>query len=293
MINSLTIDLEPWWVNQFLAEYLPKDKEDQIEQAVRPILDLLNTHETKVTFFVLGIVAEKYPEIVQEISRRGHEIASHGYSHQALSQLGKSRFEAEIQQSVQLLESITGRRPLGFRAPYFSVDNSTKWAFDVLCDYGFKYDSSIFPIKNRYYGVPEAPIYPYRPSRADVAKTDPYGEIVEFPLAVVKMGKNIPVAGGFYLRVLPLWFLRFAVRRINRKRVAVIYAHPWETYLKTPRLNGVPLLSRFISHFGTNSALGKLKGLLESFEFKPLCDLLEDFELYGRDGENDMDNFES
>ena len=99
MINSLTIDLEPWWVNQFLAKYLPKDKEDQIEQAVRPILDLLNTHETKATFFVLGIVAEKYPEIVQEISRRGHEIASHGYSHQALSQLGKSRFETEIQQS--------------------------------------------------------------------------------------------------------------------------------------------------------------------------------------------------
>jgi polysaccharide deacetylase family protein (PEP-CTERM system associated) len=242
---------------------------------VRPVLELLDKYETRATFFVLGIVAEKHPGIVAEIHSRGHEIASHAYSHKTLYELGEVGFEEEIGKSSRLLESITGERPIGFRAPSFSIDNSTKWAFKVLTKYGFKYDSSIFPVKTMLYGIPNAPSEPYKPSMDDVARHDPEGDIIEFPLAVLKLGRNIPVAGGFYMRVLPLWFVKFAIRRVNRARPAVIYLHPWELYPLTPRLKGVPLFPRFVTYHGINSGLKKTEGLLDNFEFKPLRDFLE------------------
>ena len=278
MINALTIDLEPWYAAEFLVKHLPEEeeKDDQIEEAVTPVLHLLDRYETKATFFVLGIVAEKHPEVVREIYDNGHEVASHAYSHKTLYELGETRFEEEIEKSITLLESITGERPLGFRAPSFSINNSTRWAFRILEQHGFKYDSSIFPIKTALYGVPNAPLHPYRPSMNDVAKHDSNGDIIEFPMTVLKLGKNIPVAGGFYLRVLPLWFLRFALRRVTKTRPAVIYAHPWETYPMTPRVNNVPLFHRLVTYYGINSALNKIEGLLNEFEFKPLCEFLEE-----------------
>ena len=279
MINALSIDLEPWHVGELLDRHLSVERDDQIEESVRPILNLLDKYKTRATFFVLGIVAERYPAIIGEIHEKGHEIASHAYSHKTLYELGEREFEVEIKRSVKLLESITGEKPIGFRAPSFSIDNSTGWAFKVLKDNGFKYDSSIFPvklpIKAMRYGMPEAPLYPYRPSEADVALDDPDGEIVEFPLTVLKIVKNLPVAGGFYLRVLPLWFLKFAIRRVNRARAAVVYIHPWETCPGTPRPGGVPAFSRFVTRYGINSALAKFEDLLEEFEFKPLCSFLD------------------
>ncbi len=275
MINAMTIDLEPWHIVELLRKYPPEEKEEQIEEAVKPILDLLSKYKTRATFFVLGIVAEKYPQIVREIYDKGHEVASHAYSHKTLHELGEGNFEAEIQKSVRLLKSITGEAPIGFRAPTFSMDNSTSWVLRVLKQHGFKYDSSIFPTKTMLYGVPNAPLHPYRPSTDDVAKHDPEGDIIEFPLSVVKLGRNIPISGGFYFRALPLWFLRFAIRRVNMVRPAIIYIHPWETYPETPRLNSMPLFSRFITYHGINSALKKVEGLLETFEFKPLREFLE------------------
>lgn len=276
MINALTIDLEPWYVGEFLTKYLPEKRDDQVEEAVRPLLSLLDNHEAKATFFVLGLVAEKHPVLVREIYDKGHEIASHGYSHKTLYVLGKRNFEEEIKKSVGLLESITGEKPIGFRAPSFSIDHSTGWAFDILSKYGFKYDSSIFPIKTMLYGVPDAPIYPYRPSRDGIASHNGDGDIIEFPMTVLKIGKNIPIAGGFYLRVLPLWFLRFAIGKVNKTRAAIIYIHPWETYHNTPRLDSVPLFSRFVTYHGIDSALNKIEALLERFRFKPLREFLEE-----------------
>ena len=275
MINALTIDLEPWYANEFLIKHLPEQKQDQIEESLEPILDLLDEFQTKATFFVLGIVAKKYPRLVREIHNKGHEIASHAYSHQTLSNLGQTRFEKEIRESVELLTSITGEKPIGFRAPSFSISNSTKWAFEVLKKYGFKYDSSVFPIKTMLYGVPNAPLSMYRPSINDIAKHDPRGDIVEFPMTVLKFGKNIPISGGFYLRVLPSMFLHFAIRQVNKSRSAIIYIHPWETYPMTPRIAQAPAFSRFVSYYGINSALEKLRCLLESFEFQPLREFLE------------------
>jgi peptidoglycan-N-acetylglucosamine deacetylase len=275
MKNALVIDLEHWYSNEFLTEYLPAEKVDQDIEAVMPILDLLDKYNVRATFAVLGTFAERHPELIKLIHDNGHEIQSHAYSHKTLHELGKDAFEDEIKRSIYLLESITGEGPIGFRAPSFSIDNSTKWAFEILEKYGFKYDSSIFPIKTMLYGEPKAPISIYRPSREDITEHDSKGEIIEFPMTVIKFGTNIPLAGGFYLRVLPLWFLIFGIRHINKKRPAIVYIHPWETYPKTPRLK-LPLFSRFIAYYGINSSLSKVEGLLKEFRFTNIKEVLGD-----------------
>ncbi|AKB45786.1 polysaccharide deacetylase family protein, PEP-CTERM locus subfamily (plasmid) [Methanosarcina sp. Kolksee] len=274
MKNALVIDLEHWYSNEFLIDYLPSEKVDQDLEAVKPILDLLDKYNLRVTFCVLGTFAERHPELVKYIHEKGHEIQSHAYSHKTLHELGKDAFEDEIIKSVNLLESITGEKPIGFRAPSFSIDNSTKWAFEVLGKYGFKYDSSIFPIKTMLYGEPKAPVNIYRPSKDNVTKNDPNGNIIEFPMTVLNFGINFPLAGGFYLRVLPLWFLIFGIKYINKKRPAIVYIHPWETYPKTPRLK-LPLFSRFVAYYGINSSLLKLEGLLKEFHFTNIKEILD------------------
>lgn len=274
--NALRIDLEYWYSDTFVQSYPADHADEQIPESVIPILELLDRYNTKATFAVLGVVAERYPELVKEIFDNGHEIASHCYSHKLLHQLGKEEFEQEIIRSVHLLLSITGERPIGFTAPSYSLSNATRWALEILHKHGFKYDASIFPIKTFLYGEPKAPLYPYRISRDDVTKEDANGDIIEFPLTVLKLGINIPVAGGFYLRVLPSWFLEFALKKVNQTRPGIVYIHPWETYLKTPRVNRMPYLYRFINYYGIGKALEKLERLLTRFKFKPIREVLSD-----------------
>jgi polysaccharide deacetylase family protein (PEP-CTERM system associated) len=273
MINALSIDLEFWYSGVPYSDYLSDEAEEQIEEAVIPLLNLLNKYNTYATFFVLGIVAEKFPSLIKMIYEYGHEISSHSYSHKRLCLSNERLFENEIKKSIELLKSITGKKPIGFRAPSFSIDNSTRWAFEILKKYGFKYDSSIFPIKTRLYGVPDAPLEPYAPSMEDITKIDKSGEIVEFPLSVIKVIKNIPISGGYYFRILPFWFLKTAITKINRERPVVIYIHPWETYPETPRLN-LPFPQNFIAYYGIRSSLKKFEKLLQTFYFSPIRQVL-------------------
>jgi polysaccharide deacetylase family protein (PEP-CTERM system associated) len=210
---------------------------------------------------------------VSEIYEKGHEIASHGYSHKLLYDLGREKFEDDVKRSVDLLESITGERTVRFRAPRFSINNSTKWAFEILKKYGFKYDSSIYPIRTKFYGVPNAPLQPYRPSVEDITKHDPNGDVIEFPLTVLKFVKIIPISGGFYLRILPFSALRFAIESVNKIRPAIVYIHPWETYNGNPRLT-MPPFPRFVNRYGVRSALKKFEGLVAFFKFKPVREVL-------------------
>lgn len=274
MINALCIDLEHWYSSEFLAKYLPRERIDQVTEAAILIIKLLNKYGVRSTFFVLGTVAEQHPELVKSIFEQGHEIASHSYSHRTLHDLGQKGFEKELTKSIDLLVSITGERPIGFRAPSFSLDNSTKWALSILKEHGFKYDASIFPIKTMLYGVPKAPLHPYKPSMDDITKEDPNGAIIEFPMTVLRLGVNIPVAGGFYLRALPFWFLRFAIKKVGEVRPAIIYIHPWETYSQTPRLKNIPLFSKFVTYYGSGSALKKFDRLLGEFSFRPVKEVL-------------------
>jgi len=271
--NALVIDVEYWHSPELLRGHAILKKPDQIRQSLDPILELLERYKLRATFAVLGIVAEDHPELVREIYDMGHEIASHSWSHRSLYDLGKDNFEFEIKKSIGLISSITGERPIGFRAPSFSINESTKWAFEVLAEYGFEYDASIFPMETMLYGVPEAPFQIYRPSKEDITKNDPNGKIIEFPMTVMKIIKKIPIAGGFYLRALPFWFLRYGIKKVNDERPAIIYVHPWETYTKTPRLN-IPFKHKLITYHGINSALPKLNGLLRDFKFSTIQDVL-------------------
>jgi polysaccharide deacetylase family protein (PEP-CTERM system associated) len=238
---------------------------------LQPLLDLLDKYDTKATFFVLGSLAEKYPELVAQIHEKGHEIGSHGYCHTNLHELGRAKFEEEIRKS---LASIGKYKPKGYRAPTFSLDNRTRWALPLLEKYGFIYDSSIFPIRTHLCGLPEAPLGIYRPANDDITKNDPEGKILEMPMTVVKeMGKNIPISGGFYFRALPLWYLKRGIRKVNKERPAIIYLHPWETYSKTPRI-GMSASSKFITYYGIGNALKKLEILLRENKFGPMKDLL-------------------
>ncbi len=274
MINALSFDLEYWYAAELVRKFVPEEKEDQVVEEIMALLDLLNKYNTKATFFILGCLGEKYSELIKHIHENGHEIGSHAYSHKTLHVLGVSGFEAEIVKTNQILKSITKKTPIGFRAPTFSIDNSTKWAFDILEKHGFMYDSSIFPIKTKLYGLPEAPIIPYKPSKADVTIHDPNGKIVEFPLSVIKIGKNIPIAGGFYFRFIPGYLLRNAIKIVNRKRPVVIYMHPWEMNSNTPRVC-LSLSSQFITYYGINSAKNKLEDLLRTFRFAPIKEVLD------------------
>jgi polysaccharide deacetylase family protein (PEP-CTERM system associated) len=269
--NALTIDLEYWWCNEFLKPYLPDKRADLIIESVTPVLALLKQYNIKATFFVLGSVAEKYPDILNQIADDGHEIGSHAYSHERLHQLGKKQFEEEIRKSKDILGSYDC---CGFRAPSFSVDNSVLWYLDILEKYDFQYDSSVFPVKTMLYGVPDAPLSIYKPSKKDLATHDPNGSLFEFPLSVLSFGKNIPVAGGFYFRVIPGPLFRFCIRQIVKSRPAIFYLHPWELYPSLPRFN-LPFHYRFQAYYGTgSSSFAKFERLLKEFSFQPLREFL-------------------
>lgn len=273
IINALSFDLEYWYTAELVRKFAPEEKEDQVVEAVHPLFDLLDKYDTKATFFVLGKLAEKYSDLIKEISKISHEIGSYSYSHKTLHELGMRNFEYEIERTNKILESITGKSPLGFRAPTFSINNTNRWALEILARHGYKYDSSIFPMKTNLYGVPNAPVFSYSSSKNDITVHDPNGPIIEYPLSVIKIGKNIPIAGGFYLRLLPAFILKNAIKRVNLRRSAVIYLHPWETYSYTQQVS-LSLIFHFITNYGVDSTLSKLEDLLKSFEFSPIQEVL-------------------
>jgi polysaccharide deacetylase family protein (PEP-CTERM system associated) len=275
MINALSIDLE-YWYSAELVRKKTSEKDiylNDLECSVLPLLELLDMYHTKATFFILGAVAEEQPDIIRKIHNRGHEIASHGYSHIPLYELGKKGFEDELKKSLQVINSIIDEEVIGFRAPSFSIDPSTKWAFQVLEEYGFRYDSSIFPMKTKLYGVKHAPISIYKPSKEDITRHDESSMLIEFPLTVYKSVLTLPISGGFYFRLFPYFLLKYWYHQINKKRPFVLYFHPWELSIDTPRIE-LPIVDKFITYHGIKSALSKFEILLQDFKFKPIKDIL-------------------
>ena len=266
-INALSIDLEEWYHSELVEGR--RSSVSQVEEATGPILDLLDRYQTKASFFVVGEVAEQNPGLIQSIFQRGHEIGCHTFSHKLVWNLDESLFRDELGRFHSVMEKILGKVKMkGFRAPCFSIDNRNKWALKVLLDFGYRYDASIFPLKiNPLYGIRGAPTRPYRISLEDVRKEDPQSPLLEFPLCPLKIGRlKIPISGGFYLRVLPLPFLYWGLRRINRSQPFLVYFHPWEGYEKTPRFK-LPLYNRVISYYGISSALKKFEFILKHFRF--------------------------
>jgi polysaccharide deacetylase family protein (PEP-CTERM system associated) len=233
------------------------------------ILDLLDEFSVKATFFVLGWVAFRYPRIVGEIDRRGHEVACHGFGHQRLSTLAPSQFRSDIRRSKKLLENICGRAVFGYRAPSYSIVKETLWALDILIEEGFAYDSSIFPVIHDSYGIPGARRFPHVIERQA-------GAIREFPLSTLRVGMgnktvNLPVAGGGYLRLFPVPLIERAFSHINHRehQPAVLYVHPWEIDPDQPRIKA-GIKSRFRHYLNLSRTEHKLRYLLSRMQFAPL-----------------------
>jgi polysaccharide deacetylase family protein (PEP-CTERM system associated) len=270
-MNAFTVDLEDWF--QGLTSTNPQiDKwgsfESRVVPATQSLLKMLRSHQVQATFFVLGYVADQYPALIEHIRADGHEIAVHGYYHCFVSQSTPDEFARDLERSIQAVECITGETPLGYRAPYFSINGGTPWVFDILKAQGLRYDSSLFPTRNMLYGFPEAPRFPHRLPVDDHS-------LVEFPLSTVRLGGiNWPIAGGFYLRTLPYGFVRWGISRLNRQgQPAIMYMHPWELDLGQ-HYNQVTPRERITHYHGRRRLEGKLRRLFTDFRFGPLSSLL-------------------
>ncbi len=274
MLNALTIDVEDYYMVSAFADRICFDDwsiyKSRVERNTHRILDLLNEHDTKGTFFVLGWIAERFPALIREIHSHGHEIASHGYNHRLVYGLSIKEFREDLRLSRNILEDVTGVAVLGYRAASYSIVQRSIWALDVLIEEGFVYDSSIFPVYHDRYGMPGAKRHPH-------VVTRPGGSIIEFPPATLKLGKSVfPVAGGGYLRLFPISVTRHAIRRLNTRenQIAVIYLHPWEIDPDQPRVK-CKLLSRLRHYVNLDSTLPKLDTLLTDFRFDSLRTLMK------------------
>ena len=277
--HALTIDLEDWYHPELVREHLgSKLPEGRLPEDVPVILNLLKRYDVKATFFVLGECAAHFPGLVQRIYEEGHEIGCHGMSHRMLGDLGQEGLKRELQDFQSLMKQVLGdARIKGFRAPTFSLNQRTKWALPILKEFGYCYDSSIFPARlfwNPLYGVVGAPRFPYRISFENICHEDPKGLLWEFPAAITRVaGIDLPVGGGFYLRTIPAFIYRWGLQKLNRQGSFFIYLHPWEWSRDTPRLP-LPFLSAQATYFGTGKVLSKSEALLRIFSFSRMDEVL-------------------
>ena len=264
-MNALTIDVEDW-PQSSLDFSLPVT--GRAVRNTRLLLDVLRQHGVRGTFFVLGLLAERFPEIVAEIAAQGHEIGSHGYSHRPVSGIGPAAFADELACSVSLLEAISGQRVLGYRAPDFTITINSTWVFDIIAEQGLRYDSSIFPVRTARYGMPDAPRRAHRLGNG----------LLELPLSTVRWaGRRWPVAGGGYLRLCPYAVTRWAIRRIQAEgSPAVVYLHPYE--LDPAELKEiewpVPVRLRLTQGLNRRYTRAKVERLLRDFRFGTAAEVL-------------------
>ena len=268
MKNILTIDLEDWYQGIELKPCEWHKYENRLENSVQSLLEILDDEKTKATFFVLGYVAEKFPQLVKEIGERGHEIGTHGYGHEFVYTLTPAEFASDLARSIDCLERTIGKPIKTYRAPYFSITKESLWAMEILAENGIECDSSIFPIRNYRYGIPEAPRYLHR------VKTRS-GTLLEIPISTTKaFNGSLSFTGGFYLRFFPYCLIKRAIQGINGEgEPAVVYLHPWELDPDHPRLN-LPLRVKLTHYHNLTSTEKKLRALLQDFEFAPAMDVM-------------------
>ncbi|MGM0444190.1 MAG: XrtA system polysaccharide deacetylase [Fibrobacterota bacterium] len=273
VVNALSVDLEDWFmVYNFSRLYTRTDWERcelRVVESTGRLLDLFDEYNVKATFFTLGWIADRVPELLQEIVHRGHEMASHGYGHELVKEIGPGPFKADLEKSLHAIDRACGVRPEGFRAPSFSVDPAMDWIFDTLTRAGIRYDSSLFPVPfHPDYAAKGIPLAPHeiRPG------------LLEFPMTCIPVGGvNIPCSGGGYFRLLPYAWFRYGFRYCNQhNRPAVFYLHPWELDPGQPRVGtGVSAFKRFRHYFNQKKTYSRLTHLLREFPFTTLKTVLE------------------
>lgn len=273
-VNAFTIDVEDYFHVSALSSAISRDtwaqQELRVEANVERLLAIVGEQNVRGTFFVLGWVADRLPEVVRRIADQGHEVACHGYSHQLIYRQSPEEFRQETIRAKSLLEDLIGKPVVGYRAASFSITPKSTWALDTLIELGFQYDSSIFPVRHDRYGMPGASRVPgpiASPTR---------GTIIEFPMSTAAFGNfRVPVSGGGYFRLLPYWFVRAGLKRINENEGLpfTFYLHPWEVDPEQPRFK-VGLLSRVRHYTNLEKCEGRLRRLLKEFKFAPMRDVL-------------------
>ncbi|NMG75987.1 XrtA system polysaccharide deacetylase [Aromatoleum diolicum] len=262
IVNALTIDVEDYFQVSALAPHFPRSDWEQVpcrvERNVDLILGLLDEHGATATFFTLGWIAERYPQLVRRIAESGHEIASHGYGHERASTQSRELFLADIVLAKAVLEDIAGQRIIGYRAPSFSIGKGNLWAHDCIAQAGYVYSSSVYPVRHDHYGMPDAPRFPYRLESG----------LLEVPVTTMRwLGRNWPAGGGGYFRLLPYAVSRWQIGRVNRAdgRAAIFYFHPWEVDPEQPRVRDATARTRFRHYVNLARTEGRLRCLLRDF----------------------------
>jgi polysaccharide deacetylase family protein (PEP-CTERM system associated) len=262
LTNALTIDVEDYFQVSAFAPHIARTEWDQrecrVERNMDRILSLLARHQTHATFFTLGWIAERYPQLVRRIVDEGHELASHGYGHQRASDLSRDEFREDVTRAKALLEDIGGQAVWGYRAPSFSIGDGNLWALDVLQEAGYRYSSSIYPVRHDHYGSPDAPRFAHqvRPGLMEVP-----------PTTLRLFSRNLPSSGGGYFRLFPYALSRWMLREVNRRdgESAIFYMHPWEIDPQQPRIPGVGLKTRFRHYVNIDRTEQRLDRLLSDF----------------------------
>ncbi len=262
--NALTIDVEDYFQVSAFAPHIARSewstRECRIERNVNLILEMLDTRNTKATFFTLGWIAERYPRLVRQIVNEGHELASHGYAHERASEQTEAAFFADVHLAKIVLEDLADSEVNGYRAPSFSIGVGNLWAFDCLARAGYRYSSSVYPIRHDHYGMPHSPRFAYevRPG------------LMEIPITTLRMlNRNFPSSGGGYFRLLPYALSRWMLNRVNKddRESGVFYFHPWEIDAGQPRISGISRKTRFRHYVNIHRMEGRLNRLLGDFKW--------------------------
>ena len=273
-LNLLTVDLEEWFVVEIFSERFEMTRWEELPSTVvrntRRLLSLFERYDVRATFFVLGWIAQRYPDLLQELVNRGHEVACHSFGHRRVDKMSADDFRRDTEMAIDAIVKAIGNRPAGYRAPSWSINDSIPWAFQILADLGFEYDSSLFPIKHDIYGIPDGP------RRLFKMTFDNGRYLYELPASTVRvLGKNIPLAGGGFFRHSPYWYSRRMVRKLNATgQPAVVYIHPWEFDPDPPRITGLSTLQKYRTYSSTSLLLYKFNKLLKDFEFTTVSDYL-------------------
>lgn len=266
--NYFTVDVEDYFQVAAFEKVIQQTQwnmyPSRVERNTNKILEILDAHGVKATFFIVGWIAEQYPFMVKEIANSGHQIACHSYRHKKIYLQTPDEFRQDTKNARDILEDITGQSITGYRAPTYSITKKSLWALDILEELGFKWDSSIFPIHHDNYGIPDAPRFEYKL---------PDHDLIEYPISTAFFfGRRVPVAGGGYFRIFPYWFTRMGLRKINQeeKKPFIFYLHPWEVDPDQPRVNNAGWKSRFRHYHNLDKTEGRLNQLLQDFHFGPI-----------------------
>jgi polysaccharide deacetylase family protein (PEP-CTERM system associated) len=273
VLNALTVDVEDYFQVSAFDDHVDRrhwaSYESRVARNTERLLDIFAEFNVRATCFVLGWVAEHYPNVVRTIAQRGHEIASHGYGHRLIYSQTPEAFRDDLRRASQAIERAGGGRVMGYRAPSFSITERSMWALDVLIEEGYEYDASIFPVRHDRYGIPGSPRHMHRIERDA-------GSLWEIPGSTLRVGGvNLPAAGGGYFRLLPYKWTSLAIARLNKseRQPAVFYLHPWEIDAAQPRLES-SRVSRLRHYTNLHKTESRLRRLLSEFRFGPIRDLL-------------------